>query len=612
MSFFQKKYLPEITLLVLALGLYFNTLEHGFVLDDQIVLTQNDFVKKGIAGIPAIFSHDTFAGYHRLAGQENSLPGGRYRPLSLAVFAVFYSIFGENAGVFHASAILLYALTGMLLYWLLRKFLNENTQGNPIAWAAAALFVAHPIHTEVAANVKSCDEQLALLFGLGASLLIFMAFDTGKKWHSLLAGALFFLACLSKENAILLAFTTPLALWLFRKTSFRKAALQAVPLYAGLLVFLLIRIAVTSAQSAVAMSADPLNNTFLVWNGSTWIPCSLAERLATIAYSLGYQLRLLVFPYPLTHDYYHLRLKSFTEIPFWGSVVLILLAVIYGLQSVRQRWRNQDGHTDLTQFAKFGVLFTLLTMSLTANIFFPVGAILAERFMYLPSVGFCLAMVVWSKMFIEKYRPSLFAPFFGLLILGFSMLTILRNPAWESNEGLLKTDIAISTESPKLNNDYGTSLVEKGIKERATSARQKLFDEAYPHLEKAVEMHPTYYDAYLAKGACAYYLQKYEAAVASYRMAHKLYPQDAKSTLGLKYSLQAAADDLSKKGKTEEAITAMSEAWQLQPDTLSATHLAFFYQGKNEQETAVEWFKKALSLAPNDERLLKYFKKNNR
>jgi Tfp pilus assembly protein PilF len=609
MSFFQKKYLPEISLLVLAIGLYANTLHHGFVLDDQIVLTQNSFVKKGIAGIPDLFSHDTFAGYDRLAGQENSLPGGRYRPFSLAVFAVLYSIFGANAVVFHALAILLYALTGLLLYGLLRKILDKDRSMAPLAWAVAALFLAHPVHTEVVANVKSCDEQLALLFGLGACWLVFKGYDSQKKRDLLLAGILFFLACLSKENAVLLGILTPLALWLFRDTSVPKALKQALSLLAALAVFLLIRsMATSSAPGSVAMSADPLNNSFLVWNGSGWLPCSFSARAASILFSLGYQLRLLVFPYPLTHDYYHFPLRSFSDASVWASAMLLVLALGYGLLAVRQRWKG-TASLEHAQLARYGVLFMLMTMGLTSNILFPVGAVLAERFLYLPSVGFCLALVTWGAMLCQRYFPALLAPGLGFLIAGFSLLTLLRNPAWESNERLLRTDVAISTESPKLNNDYGTALVEKGMKETDAKARQRLFEEAYPYLEKALKQHPTYYDAFLAHGACAYYLGKFEAAVASYRRAHELYPQDPKSTLGLKYSLQAAADDWGKKGNTDTAITTMTEAWQLQPDTLSATHLSFFFQQKNDQKAAAEWLQKALDLAPNDGRLLKYSQK---
>jgi tetratricopeptide (TPR) repeat protein len=606
MLFFEKKYLPAMALFALAILLYANTLRHGFVLDDQIVLTQNDFVKRGWSGISDIFSHDTFAGYSRLAGQENSLPGGRYRPLSLAVFAVFYSVFAENALPYHALAIFLYAITGVVLFVLLRNLFHVLPNGNVLAWLVTGLFLVHPIHTEVVANIKSCDEQLAMLFGLGAWLATLWAYDTGKKWAWPLAGLLLFLACLSKENAVLLAFTTPLALWFFRKTSLANALKHGIPLFVTLAIFLLIRAAAIGSEAGgAAMSTDPLNNPFLVWNGSAWLPCSSAERIATVLYVLGHQLRLLVFPYPLSHDYYYLSLKNFSSGSVWASVVFLALLLGVGLRSLRQR---VSGQMDSVVYVGYGILFLLATVSLTANLLFPVGAFMAERFLYLPSVGFCIAAVIGGKMLFDKYAPKLFFPAFGAAMLVFAALTLLRNPAWKDNETLLRTDIVTAADSPKLNNDHGTKLLEIAMQENDPALRKQQLEAAYPYLQKAIERHPTYYDAFLAHGACAYYLGKFDAAVASYRTAFKLYPQDPKPKLGLQYALQAQADDLHSQHQPDAAIAAMSEAWQLQPDTLSATHLAIYYQAKNEPAKAVEWLEKALELAPGDERLVSALK----
>jgi len=79
--------------------LYGNTLFNDFVLDDGIVITKNDFTKKGIAGIADIFKYDTFAGEH---GTDVKLvAGGRYRPFTVAMFAIEYELFGENPAFFH-------------------------------------------------------------------------------------------------------------------------------------------------------------------------------------------------------------------------------------------------------------------------------------------------------------------------------------------------------------------------------------------------------------------------------------------------------------------------------------------------------------------------------
>ncbi len=185
----------------------------------------------------------------------------------------------------------------------------------------------------------------------------------------------------------------------------------------------------------------------------------------------------------------------------------------------------------------------------------------------------------------------------------FALLTILRNPAWKDNETLHRTAIGTYAGSPKLNNDLGTLLLEKATKTTDAKERQALLESAYPMLQKALEQHPTYFDAYLAHGACAYYLGKFDAAVSSYEMANKLSPRDPKPALGLRYALQAQADDLAKRHQLSEAIVAMAKAWELQPDTLSATHLSNYFRSQNDREKAREWLGKALELMPNDQRL---------
>ncbi len=600
MLFFENKYLPTLALFALAILLYANTLRHGFVLDDQIVLTQNEYVKQGWAGISDIFSHDSFAGYSRLAGQENSLPGGRYRPLSLAVFAVFYSVFGENALPYHALAILLYAITSVVLFVLLRNLFHALPNGNMLAWLASALFLVHPLHTEVVANIKSCDEQLALMFGLGAWLAMLRGHDNGEKWAGPMAGLLFFLACLSKENAVLLAFLTPISLYVFRGASAMGAMRRGIPMFMALAAFLVLRTLTTASDAgAPTMSADPMNNPFLVWNGSAWLACSAMERVATILYTLGLQLRLLVLPHPLTHDYFHLRLQSFGGLGAWAGLLALASLVALGVFLLRK----QSSNAPLRTAAGFGIAFLFLTMGLTANLLFPVGAFMAERFLYLPSVGFCIAAVIGGKLLFDKYAPRLFVPVLGAIVAVFAVLTFLRNPSWKSNETLMVADIQTSQESPKLNSSYGTHLIEKAMQEKDATKRQQLLEQAAQHLASALDRHPTYFDAYLAHGACSYYLGKFDAAAKSYRAGLQLSPQDPKPKLGLKYCLQAQADALHQSGQTDAAITAMTEAWQLQPDTLSATHLAAYHKTQNDHAKTIEWLEKALELAPGDGRL---------
>ena len=108
---------------ILGFLLYANTLSHGFVLDDKIVITENQFTKQGFSGIKDIFTHDSMTGF--FGRDKNLVAGGRYRPLSMAIHAVEWEIFGDWPLVYHLINVLCYALTGILLFFVLLQFFSQ-------------------------------------------------------------------------------------------------------------------------------------------------------------------------------------------------------------------------------------------------------------------------------------------------------------------------------------------------------------------------------------------------------------------------------------------------------------------------------------------------------
>ena len=168
-GFWKRNWPGAVILLILPFALYGASLKYGYVLDDKIVLSENNFVKKGLAGIGDIFSTESFTGY--LGEQKNLVAGSRYRPLSIATFAVEHHFWGLNPRNSHFLNILFYALTGLLLFRVLALFLRQDKDRKwhmALPILAAVLFILHPIHTEVVANIKGRDEILALLLSLGA------------------------------------------------------------------------------------------------------------------------------------------------------------------------------------------------------------------------------------------------------------------------------------------------------------------------------------------------------------------------------------------------------------------------------------------------------------
>ena len=120
--------------------LYTNTLNHGFVLDDDLVCARNSFVQAGFAGLADIFSSSWLEGF-------NSEKDGSYRPMVLAGFAVEKGLFGHSAKVYHAMNIFWYGMAMVVLILLLRKTFAERKPW--IALAMVLLYAAHPLHVEV-------------------------------------------------------------------------------------------------------------------------------------------------------------------------------------------------------------------------------------------------------------------------------------------------------------------------------------------------------------------------------------------------------------------------------------------------------------------------------
>lgn len=221
--------------------LYANTLGHDFALDDAIVITDNTLVQRGVAGIPELFAHDSFYGFFDEQDRDALVAGGRYRPLTLALFAVEHTLF-EGPFLHHLLNVCWYGLLVVVAYLLLRRLALPDW----IAFGAAALFAAHPLHTEVVANIKGRDEIIALLGGLAGAYLIMKAAREDHGWGAVAGAGAFLLGCLAKENAITFAAVIPLLLYVFVGKGYR----QLLPLAVATVAYLLLRLSVVGLDVA--------------------------------------------------------------------------------------------------------------------------------------------------------------------------------------------------------------------------------------------------------------------------------------------------------------------------------------------------------------------------
>lgn len=208
-----------LVLAVFALLLYANTFNNGYALDDELVTIDHRLTSQGISAIPEIFTSHYF---------DNQVGNKyEYRPIVLATFAIEHH-FTINPTVSHVINALLYALTAFLLFASLRSMWPQVAW--PFAALVTALFIAHPLHTEVVASIKNRDEILAFIGGI-LSIRFAFSFVRKQNWLYYILFIFFFLfGIMSKRSVLGFVILVPLAVLWFNTVNIRQIALVAAPL----------------------------------------------------------------------------------------------------------------------------------------------------------------------------------------------------------------------------------------------------------------------------------------------------------------------------------------------------------------------------------------------
>ncbi|MDO8971947.1 MAG: glycosyltransferase family 39 protein, partial [Saprospiraceae bacterium] len=277
---------------ILGFLLYVNTLGHQYTLDDFSIIKSNWITKGGLKNIGLIFSTE-----YRF-GSWNS-PGSLYRPIPLSMFALEWQLSPDNPFLGHLLNALFYALTGWVLWSTWRRILVNYP---PVLAAIAVLvFMAHPVHTEVVANIKSRDEILALLFGTLTLRAIWEYIERDDTKWLVIAMLSYAVAMFSKESAITLMAVFPLAMWYFSPSSVGKIGKVVAALLVPAVIFLLIRKKILDAQ--------PYQESYSILDNFMSETKNQGERLASAFMMCGRYLWTLIFPHPLVSDMGYPQMK---------------------------------------------------------------------------------------------------------------------------------------------------------------------------------------------------------------------------------------------------------------------------------------------------------------
>ena len=477
-----------LTIFCFSFLLYSNTLFFDYTLDDQLMIYNNKFTKMGISGIKKILSTDSFVGF--FGEQKELVAGGRYRPLSHIMFAVEWQNFGKNPFIGHLINVLLYSLLCVLLFYVLEdlfaKYKGKSSWYLSIPFIITMLFAAHPLHTEVVANIKGRDEILSLLGSLGTLFLLIKYSNTKNFIYLISSSIVYFLGLMSKENSITFLLVIPLAFYYFKDMKIKDTLFLTLPLIVPVILFLYIRYTALGFFMSGKQITELLNNPFI---DPTKIPAaeySTGMKYATIVYTMALYFKLLIFPHPLTHDYYPFQIPiiEFTDYRAIISILIYLFLIFWAIRGFFKK--------DIISWA---IILYLATFSIASNLVFPIGTFMNERFMFASLLGYCIVFVILITNYLKKKITNqdnlnkAFIIVFGTVLTLYSIKTFTRNFVWYDDFTLFTTDVNTSTNSTKVNVSAGGMYLERAKITKDSLEKKQMLDKSIGYLTKAAGLY---------------------------------------------------------------------------------------------------------------------------
>ncbi len=543
----QKKYnwLACGLIFVLVFVLYGNTLFNKFALDDHNVILNNEQVQQGISAIPEIFSTP----YSTEEGLAYD-----YRPLVKASFALEYSLYGLRPFMHHLINLLLYALSGIILFRLLRRMLQKHHPLLPLI--ATLIFIAHPIHTEVVASLKNRDEIISLIGALMALSFLFRYADSGKIKYLGWMAFFFVLGMLGKRTTMTYLAVFPFALYFFTDLPPKKIY-RTFGLILGIFFLVMIAYIVLTPQEV-----RPLQ----FFENPLYSEGGFLMKVGTAFTAVAFYLKQLFVPYPML-SYYGFDAMPVGWNGIWPFAGLFLTAALLYFAFKGLKSKN---------ILSFSILFFFITISIVSNILVPVPGIVADRFALSPSIVFSImGAILILKLAQQKgaIQPKISKALLILIIIliPYTVLTIDRNKDWKNHLTLFSNDAGIAKSSIKL----------QALAAEAWS-NKVIYDNKFGRdISKIPETR--------------------QKVISYYQDALKIYPENYEvlNNLGSFLSLEMR--------EYEQARPYLEEAVQIKPDEAAGWfNLGFVYEQLGDLDKAEKAYKESLKLNPDDYKLKSY------
>jgi tetratricopeptide (TPR) repeat protein len=554
--FWSKTNIPSLVsillLIIVVFLVYADTLRYEFVWDDEDLIQRN----------PRITRLSSFSTFFEI---EPFYCNFYYRPLVILSLAFDYRLWELKPFGYHLSNLIFHLGSVLLIYFISLSLLPRLS-----SFLVALLFGLHPIHTEAVAWISGRSDVLCSFFFL-ASVLCFIHFvqiESGRKRRGLylLSLVFFFCSLLAKEMAVTLPLIL-LAWWIFsadevslRQRKWKEIFSLLVPFVLLLFIFMFWRRTILGHWG---YSDAKIDFFFLGFETTFWIIFKYAQLLF-----LPLKLNAV---YDITPGSKGLNIVAFLSL---GLVVLILILVFLYSDKKKQK------------VIVFGLCWLLLTLLPVSNFIQTASIFMAERYLYLPSLGYCLIFgwlsggLLTKKILPSRFilRMSLIMVLAGLTVF-YAVRTIQRNRDWKDNFSLGKSLLEVNPNSATGHHYLGMKYAKEGDNEKAKK-------EYLMVLKVAPNMRGTHYNLgiiYFQEGKIGLAKEEFKKETEIDSLYAEAY-----------YNLGTAYSDL---GQLDSSIQAFQKAVDINPDLLFALeNLASLYEARGLFVKALPLWERALKL----------------
>jgi len=550
-----------LVLWLVVFAAYSNSFRTGMVFDNAKIIVEDPRIHEA-----------SWANVRLVAGGEywpNHSSSGLYRPLTTLSYMFNWAVLGNGSDPegYHWINLLLHCSNVALVYALSVMILGSLTQ----AMTMTLLWAVHPLLTESVTNIVGRADLLATL-GVLAGLLCYARFlsTDGRRrfvWLAAMIGAQM-VGLLSKESAMVL----PGILLIYDLTWPERATIRKrISAYVALLalagVFFIVR-----QRLQLHMVVNFLENPLIA--ASFW-----TARLTAIKV-VGALLWKFVFPYRLSADY------SYAAIPLFGwrlddwedAKAIISLLICIG--AILLFWKIRRSHGPLFFFA--GIFFVALLP--TSNIVILIGSIMAERFMYLPSVGL-VGCVVYASLRLVPRSDRILLALASLATLLLAVRTYARNIDWQDDISLWNSAVNAYPENARARYNLGTAML----------MTRGPVPEAIVELETAASLAPDHFwEAHYNLGNIYVRIgQRLPDAIREYQATLRIRPDfaEAHANLGLAFE---------RSGRFPDAVVELETALRYQPKDAKAHYDLgnVFFRMPNRMPDAIHEWETAAQIEP--------------